>query len=115
MDSALVTTGFELEGYKVIKHLGMVRGITVRSRSVIGNLGAALQQIVGGNITLYTELCEKTRMESYELMVAHAQQMGGMVSSACATTRPISATVSPKWCATGPRLWSSRRKHRLTV
>ena len=77
MDNSLVTTGFELEGYKVMKHLGMVRGITVRSRSVIGNIGAALQQIVGGNIPLYTELCEKTREESYELMVAHARQIGG--------------------------------------
>jgi len=77
MDNAFVTTGFELEGFKVTKHLGIVRGITVRSRSVIGNLGAAFQQLVGGNITLYTELCEKARMEAYELMVAHAQQLGG--------------------------------------
>lgn len=77
MDNALVTTGFELEGYTVVKHLGMVRGITVRSRSVIGRIGAGLQQIVGGNITLYTELCEKTRQESYDIMVAHAQALGG--------------------------------------
>ena len=77
MDNALVTTGYELEGYRVQKHLGMVRGITVRSRSVIGSLGATLQQIVGGNITLYTELCEKTRQESYDIMVAHAQALGG--------------------------------------
>lgn len=77
MDNALVTTGFELEGYKVNKHLGMVRGITVRSRSVIGNIGAALQSLVGGNISLYTELCEHARTEAYELMAAHAQSMGG--------------------------------------
>ncbi len=77
MDNALVTTGFELEGYKVIKHLGMVRGITVRSRSVIGNIGAAFQSLVGGNITLYTELCEHARTEAYELMVSHAESMGG--------------------------------------
>ncbi len=77
MDNALVTTGFELEGYKVIKHLGMVRGITVRSRSVIGNLGAALQSLVGGNISLYTELCEHARTEAYELMLSHAESVGG--------------------------------------
>lgn len=77
MDNALVTTGFELEGYKVIKHLGMVRGITVRSRSVLGNIGAAFQSLVGGNISLYTELCEHARTEAYELMVSHAESMGG--------------------------------------
>lgn len=77
MDNALVTTGFELEGYKVIKHLGMVRGITVRSRSIIGNLGAALQSLVGGNISLYTELCEHARTEAYELMLSHAESVGG--------------------------------------
>lgn len=77
MDNALVTTGFELEGYKVTKHLGMVRGITVRSRSVLGNIGAAFQSLVGGNISLYTELCEHARTEAYELMVSHAQTLGG--------------------------------------
>ena len=77
MDNALVTTGFELEGYKVIKHLGMVRGITVRSRSVLGNIGAAFQSLMGGNISLYTELCEHARTEAYELMVSHAESMGG--------------------------------------
>jgi len=77
MDNALVTTGFGLEGYKVVKHLGMVRGITVRSRSVIGNIGAAFQSLVGGNITLYTELCEHARTEAYALMVSHAESMGG--------------------------------------
>jgi uncharacterized protein YbjQ (UPF0145 family) len=77
VDHSLVTTGFELEGYRVTRHMGMVRGIVVRSRSVIGNLGASLQQLVGGNITLYTELCEKARNDAYELMIAHAQMLGG--------------------------------------
>ncbi len=77
VDHSLVTTGFELEGYRVTRHMGMVRGIIVRSRSVIGNFGAALQQLVGGNITLYTELCEKARNDAYELMIAHAQMLGG--------------------------------------
>lgn len=72
----MTTTAFELDGYKVQKNLGIVRGITVRSRSVIGNLGAALQTLVGGNISLYTELCEKAREEAFELMLQHASQMG---------------------------------------
>jgi uncharacterized protein YbjQ (UPF0145 family) len=76
MDHSLITTGFELEGYNVNKHLGVVRGITVRSRSVIGNIGAALQTLVGGNISIYTELCEKARSEAFELMVSHAQSLG---------------------------------------
>ena len=76
MDHSLVTTAFTLDGYKVSKNLGLVRGITVRSRSVVGNLGAALQQIVGGNITIFTNLAEKARDEAYQLMMEHAQQMG---------------------------------------
>jgi uncharacterized protein YbjQ (UPF0145 family) len=76
MDHSLVTTGFVLEGYTVSKHLGVVRGITVRSRSIFGSFGAVLQQMVGGNITLYTELCEKARAEAYELMIRHADLLG---------------------------------------
>ena len=76
MDHSLVTTAFEIDGYKVVRNLGIVRGITVRSRSIFGNIGAVLQTIVGGNITLYTELCEKARKEAYEIMVQHAEQMG---------------------------------------
>jgi len=72
----MVTTAFELPGYKIVRNFGVVRGIIVRSRSVIGNLGAALQTIVGGNITILTELCEKTRIEAYELLLAHAAQHG---------------------------------------
>jgi uncharacterized protein YbjQ (UPF0145 family) len=72
----MTTTAFELDGYKVQKNLGIVRGIMVRSRSVIGNIGAALQTLVGGNISLYTELCERAREEAFELMLQHAAQMG---------------------------------------
>ena len=72
----MVTTTLELDGYQVIKSLGVVRGITVRSRSVIGNIGAALQTLVGGNITILTSLCEKARAEAFELMVEHAAELG---------------------------------------
>lgn len=71
-----VTTSNELPGCRVVRSLGIVRGITVRSRSVIGNLGAALQTLVGGNISIYTELCEKAREEAFELMLQHAAAMG---------------------------------------
>lgn len=71
-----VTTGNDLPGYRIARSLGIVRGITVRSRSVIGNLGAALQTLVGGNISIYTELCEKAREEAFELMLQHAAAMG---------------------------------------
>jgi uncharacterized protein YbjQ (UPF0145 family) len=76
MDHSLVTTGFEVVGHRLVKSLGMVRSIIVRSRSIFGSLGAALQQLVGGNITLYTDLCERTRAEAYELMISHAQSLG---------------------------------------
>jgi len=76
MDHNLITTTFTLEGYKVVKHLGVVRGLIVRSRSIIGNIGAGIQTLFGGNITLYTELCEKTRTDSFEMMVAHAETRG---------------------------------------
>ena len=72
----MVTTSNDLHGYRVVRTLGIVRGITVRSRSVVGNLGAALQTLVGGNITIYTELCEKAREEAFELMLQHAAAMG---------------------------------------
>jgi uncharacterized protein YbjQ (UPF0145 family) len=76
IDHAMATTGTALEGYHVTQTLGVVRGITVRSRSVFGTMGAALQTIVGGNISLLTELCEKTRSESFDLMLAHAAGLG---------------------------------------
>ena len=70
------TTAFELDGYRVVRNLGIVRGIIVRSRSVIGTIGASLQTLVGGNITILTELCEKTRNEAFELMLQHAAELG---------------------------------------
>jgi uncharacterized protein YbjQ (UPF0145 family) len=76
IDPAMTTTAPELCGYQVVRNLGMVRGITVRSRSIIGTFGASLQTIVGGNISLFTELCEKTREEGFELMLQHASQLG---------------------------------------
>jgi uncharacterized protein YbjQ (UPF0145 family) len=76
MTHPLTTTTFDLPGYHVTKSFGVVRGIIVRSRSVIGNLGASIQSIFGGNITLYTELCERAREEAFNLMLAHAGQLG---------------------------------------
>ena len=71
-----VTTTFDLPGYRVKRSLGVVRGITVRSRSVIGNFGASLQAIVGGNISIYTKLCEQARSEAFEIMLQHAADLG---------------------------------------
>ena len=72
----MTTTAFTLDGYRIVTSLGVVRGITVRSRSVFGTIGASLQTIVGGNITLFSELCEQTRAEAFEMMVAHAEERG---------------------------------------
>ena len=76
MQASMTTTTFALDGYRVKKNLGVVRGITVRSRSIFGTIGGSLQTLFGGNITLFTELCEKTRVEAFDMMVAHAEQMG---------------------------------------
>jgi len=70
-----VTTAFGFEGYRITAYRGVVRGITVRSRSIVGNVGAALQTLVGGNITIYTELCEKARLEAFEIMLRHAGEV----------------------------------------
>jgi uncharacterized protein YbjQ (UPF0145 family) len=72
----MVTTALELPGYRIVRNLGLVRGIVVRSRSVIGTIGASLQTIVGGNISLFTKLCEQTRADSFELMLQHAAELG---------------------------------------
>ena len=72
----MTTTAFELDGYHVVRNLGIVRGIIVRSRSVLGTIGASLQTLVGGNITLLTELCEKTRNDAFDLMIRHASELG---------------------------------------
>ena len=76
MDHALTTTTFTLDGYHVVRNLGVVRGIMVRSRSIFGTVGGSLQTLVGGNISLFTSLCEKTRNEAFELMLRHAQELG---------------------------------------
>ena len=72
----LVTTAFELPGHRIVKNFGVVRGIVVRSRSIVGTLGASLQTLIGGNITLYTELCEKARDDAFRLMLEHAAAHG---------------------------------------
>ncbi len=76
LDDSMVTTAPELAGYRVVRSLGLVRGITVRSRSVVGNFLGGLQTLFGGNITIYTELCEQARSETYRDMVLHARQLG---------------------------------------
>lgn len=73
---AMTTTAFTIDGYKIVKSMGVVRGITVRSRSIFGTIGASLQTIIGGNITLFTELCENTRREAFDMMVTHAEEIG---------------------------------------
>lgn len=76
MDHINITTAFELPNKRIVKNFGLVKGIVVRSRSIVGTIGGALHTIVGGNITLFTELCERTRGEAYELMVKHAEELG---------------------------------------
>ena len=76
MELNMTSTTLQVEGYKISKNLGVVRGITVRSRSIIGNIGAAIQSLFGGNITLYTQLCEQTRKQSFEMMLQHAEELG---------------------------------------
>jgi uncharacterized protein YbjQ (UPF0145 family) len=76
IDERFVTTALELPGYRVAKNIGVVRGIVVRSRSIVGNIGASLQTLLGGNITLYTELCERARADAHRMMVEHAAQLG---------------------------------------
>jgi len=74
--NANVTSAMELPGHRIVRNIGIVRGLVVRSRSIVGNIGAALQSLVGGNITLYTELCEKARDDAFKLMLAHAASLG---------------------------------------
>jgi len=76
MDTSLITTSNALEGYKIVKHLGVVRGITVRSRSVVGNFAGGIQSLFGGRLSVYVELCENAREEAYQLLVQHARVLG---------------------------------------
>jgi uncharacterized protein YbjQ (UPF0145 family) len=71
-----VTTAFELPGFRVVRNLGIVRGVIVRSRSMLGTIGAGLQTLVGGNITIFSSLCEKTRADAFDLMISHASELG---------------------------------------
>ena len=73
---SMVTTAFELPGHRIIHNVGLVRGIVVRSRSVIGSIGAGLQTLVGGNISIWSNMCERARQDSYDIMVRHAQELG---------------------------------------
>jgi uncharacterized protein YbjQ (UPF0145 family) len=73
---SMVTTAFTLDGYRIVRNLGLVRGIIVRSRSIVGTIGAGLQTLVGGNITILTNLCEKTREHAFDLMLQHAAELG---------------------------------------
>ena len=76
MNLALTTTAFTVDGYRITRTLGIVRGITVRSRSIFGTIGAGFQTMVGGNISLFTQLCEKTREEAFEILIQHASEIG---------------------------------------
>ncbi len=76
VDEQLITASNQLEGYRVTKHLGIVRGITVRSRSLFGNIAGGLQTLLGGTISIYVDLCEKARMEAYQHMIEHANEKG---------------------------------------
>jgi len=76
MQDAMITTALELPGYRIVRNLGIVRGLTVRSRSIVGNIAGGIQSLFGGNITIYTNLCERTRAETYLLMCQHARSMG---------------------------------------
>lgn len=76
MEHAMTTTAFTIDGYRIVRNMGVVRGIIVRSRSLFGTIGAGFQTMVGGNISLFTELCEKTREDAFETMLAHAWDLG---------------------------------------
>jgi len=83
----MTTTAFTLDGFKVTRNLGVVRGITVRSLSIVGTLGGSLQTLLGGNISLFTSLCEKARAEAFDLMITHAHELGAKCSSGCQIRR----------------------------
>lgn len=82
VNNNMITTGLEIPGYKIVSIIGIVRGITVRSRSLLGNIAGGFQTLLGGNISIYQELCEKTRLEAFELLLKHADEMGadGVIS-----------------------------------
>src|SRR5216117_4443651 len=93
----LTTTAFELAGYRIVKSFGVVRGIIVRSRSIFGNIGASIQSLFGGNISLYTSLCERARDDAFKQMLAHAGNWVATRLSVCDTTRRRSRRASPRY------------------
>src|SRR5215475_15614089 len=98
-DHSLVTTAFDLAGYRVVRNLGVVRGIIVRSRSVVGTIGASLQTLVGGDITLFTQLCEKTRNDAFDLMLEHAAAVGAnAVVGVCYDATEVMSGVTEVLC-----------------
>src|SRR5436305_1999898 len=113
----IVTTTNDVTGYRVTQHLGVVRGLTVRSRSIIGNIGAGIQSLFGGNITIYTELAERAREEAYNLMVEHAASAGPTGSLVgqhrhmrrCYTRSPTRGERSGRMACRRPDASSSRR------
>jgi uncharacterized protein YbjQ (UPF0145 family) len=112
----MITTAFELPGYRVVKTIGLVRGVTVRSRSILGTIGASLETLVGGNITLFEEMCEKTREEALELMMQHAAQENANAVIGVRYDATEVCRASPK-CSPTARLyrWNvPRDSHRLS-
>lgn len=100
---SMTTTGLAIDGYRSTKSLGVVRGVTVRSRSVFGTIGAGLQTLVGGNISLLTDLCEKTRAEAFGLMMEHAQELGANAVVGIRYDATEVMTGLPKCSVTVPR------------
>ena len=92
MQNSMVTTALELPGFRVVRNFGVVRGITVRSRSVVGNFLGGVQSLFGGNITIYTNLCEQARAETYQLMCQHAQ---GLAANAIIAMRYDATELMP--------------------
>lgn len=95
MDKKFITTSFTFEGYTIKEYMGVVRGITVRSRSIVGNLVAFIESIFGGNISIYTELCEQARQEAFDIMIRHASEM--QANAICVTTQMKSLKVLQKY------------------
>ena len=96
---SMTTTAFTLHGYQITQEFGLVRGILVRSRSIFGTIGAGLQTLFGGDITLLTNLCEKTRSEAFEIMLKHGEEMG---ANAIVAAKPASASGPPSMAERGP-------------
>ena len=96
------TTAFELPGYRITKNFGVVRGIIVRSRSVVGNLGAGIQSLFGGNITIYTELCEQARDDAFRDMISHANALTANAVIGVRTMRPKFNPALPRYCVMAP-------------